>query len=320
MLEIDVFPRGVAMRVLLIAAGLLLIVALGGLVFLGTGEHERPADLPDGVNEASAGQPQRIISLSPSTTEILFALGLGDRVVGVTRFCRYPPEAQKKAQVGGYHDPSYEAILALKPDLVVLRGENEHVGKPFRDLGLTLLPVRHDSVEGVLDSIRAIGQRCGADAQAEGIVAVIQSQIHRITDKTAGVDRPRVIVVAFRTLGTGKIQNVYVAGADSFMNRMIVLAGGKNACDDTSAGFPVVSGEGIVRMKPQVILDLVAENSRAGLSRDEILRDWQQLGDVEAVRTGRVYLVDDDYAFIPGPRFIKLVEKFARLIHPEQGR
>ena len=103
------------------------------------------------------------------------------------------------------------------------------------------------------------------------------------------------------------------------MNRMIVLAGGKNACDDVSAGFPVVSGEGIIRMKPQVILDLVAENSRAGLSRDEILRDWQQLGDIEAVRTGRVYLVDDDYAFIPGPRFIMLVEKFARLIHPEQG-
>jgi iron complex transport system substrate-binding protein len=305
------------MRVLLIAAGVLLIVALGGLVFLGTGEHHGRVDLPDAVNGATAGPPQRIVSLSPSVTEILFALGLGDRVVGVTRFCQYPPEAREKPQVGGYLDPSYEAILALKPDLVVLRSENEQFVNAFRQLGLNLLPVRHDSVEGVLDSIGAIGRRCGVEAQARRMVADIQSQIHRIAERTAGVERPRVLVVAFRTLGTGKIQNAYVAGADNFMNRMIALAGGKNACADISAGFPVVSGEGIIRMKPQVILDLVAERSEAGMSREEILRDWQQLPDVEAVRAGRVYLIDDDYAFIPGPRFIRLVEKFARLIHPE---
>jgi iron complex transport system substrate-binding protein len=125
--------------------------------------------------------------------------------------------------------------------------------------------------------------------------------------------------VVERTLGSGKIQNVYVTGSNGFVNRMILLAGGKNACSDSSAGFPVVSGEGIVRMNPQVIIDLVARRAQAGLSEEEILRDWQQLPDVEAVRTGRVHLVDDDYAFIPGPRFILMVEKFARLIHPGKG-
>jgi iron complex transport system substrate-binding protein len=148
-------------------------------------------------------------------------------------------------------------------------------------------------------------------------VAEIQAQMHRITGRAAGLDRPRVIVVVERTLGSGKIQNVYVTGSNSFLNRMILLAGGKNACADTKAGFPVVSGEGILRMNPQVILDLVARDRQAGLSAEAILRDWQQLPDVEAVRSGRVYLVDDDYAFIPGPRFIRLVERFARLIHPE---
>ena len=306
------------MRALLIAAAVLLIVALGGVVFLGTAERHGPADSPEAAADKTSELPQRIISLSPSTTEILFALGLGDRVVGVSRYCQYPPEARTKAQVGGYLDPSYEAVLALKPDLVVLRSEKEQFVKAFRELGLNLLPVRHDSVEGILESIVVIGRRCGAEAEARRMVADIQGQIHRISEKTAGLERPRVILVAERTLASGKIQNVYVAGADAFTNRMILLAGGKNACAETAAGFPVVSGEGILRMNPQVIFDLVAERSRAGMSREEILRDWQQLPNVEAVRTGRVYLVDDDYAFIPGPRFIRLVEKFARLIHPEK--
>jgi iron complex transport system substrate-binding protein len=303
------------MRVVLSVAGLLLLAALGGLVFLGRADPQGRSPAPQAPGDADT-QPRRIVSLSPSVTEILYALGLGDRVVGVSRYCKYPAEAQSKPQVGGYLDPSYEAIVALEPDLVVLRGENEQFVKSFRDLGLNLLRVNHDGVEGILDSMTAIGRRCGADAQAERMVADIQAHIHRITQRTANLDRPRVMVVAERTLASGKIQNVYVAGSNNFMNRMILLAGGKNACTETSAGFPVVSGEGIVRMNPQVIIDLLANARQAGLSAEEVVRDWQQLPDVDAVRSGRVYLVDDDYAFIPGPRFILLVEKLARLIHP----
>jgi len=307
------------MRVLLISVVVLLVVALGGLVFLGRVDPQGRGTVEEPSPEAGV-EPQRIVSLSPSVTEVLFALGLGDRVVGVSRYCRYPPEARTKAQVGGYLDPSYEAILALQPDLVVLRGENEQFVKSFRDLGLKVLLVEHDSVEGILDSMTTIGRRCGAEAKAQQMVADIQAQMHRITEKTAGLDRPRVLLVVERTLGTGKIQNVYATGSNSFLNRMILLAGGKNACSDSSAGFPVVSGEGIVRMNPQVIIDLVAAGTQAGLSEEENLRDWRQLPDVEAVRTGRVYVVDDDYAFIPGPRFILLVEKFSRLIHPEKEK
>lgn len=306
-----------AMRVLLIAAGLLLLTALGGLVFLGRAdsEGERPA-----TALAAARQPQRIVSLSPSSTEILFALGLGDRVVGVSRYCRYPAEARDKAQVGGYLDPNYEAIVALRPDLVVLRGSNPKFVKSFRDLGLSLLEVNHDSVEGILDSMIELGRRCGVEDHARRLVDDLQAQMHRITEQTAPLARPRVILVVERTLGVGKIQNVYVTGSNSFMNRMILLAGGKNACGDVSVGFPVVSAEGILRMNPEVIIDLVAPDARGSLSADEILRDWRQLPDVEAVKSGRVHLVDDDFAFVPGPRFIQFVEKLAGLFHPELKR
>jgi iron complex transport system substrate-binding protein len=307
------------MRVLSVAAGLLLLTALGGLVFLGRADSQGEGPGPE-RSSAEVQQPRRIVSLSPSTTEILFALGLGDRVVGVSRYCRYPAEAREKAQVGGYLDPNYEAIVALRPDLVVLRGGNARFVKSFRDLGVNLLEVNHDSVEGILDSMIELGRRGGVEDRARRLVDEIQTQMHRINQQTAHLARPRVIVVVERTLGSGKIQNVYVTGSDGFMNRMILLAGGKNACGDVSAAFPVVSGEGILRMNPEVIIDLVARDLQGGLSADEILRDWRQLPDVEAVKSGRVYLVDDDYAFIPGPRFIKLVEKFAELFHPELAR
>ncbi len=305
-----------AMRALLASAALFVLAALGGLVFLGRADSQGERLSTEGVAE-EAGRPQRIVSLSPSTTEILFALGAGDRVVGVSRYCRYPAKARDKAKVGGYLDPNYEAIVALRPDLVVLRGGNPQFVQSFRELGLSLLEVHHDSVEGILDSMIEIGRRCGAEQRARSLVDHLQAQMHRITEQTARLPRPRVMLVVERALGAGKIQNVYVAGSDAFMNRMILMAGAKNACEDVSVGFPVVSAEGIIRMNPEVIIDLVARDARGSLSAEKILRDWRQLPEVEAVKSGRVHLVDDDFAFIPGPRFIQFVEKLAGLFHPE---
>ena len=113
------------------------------------------------------------------------------------------------------------------------------------------------------------------------------------------------------------IEDVYVAGRDGHIDRIIELAGGRNALDEGSARFPVVSSEGILKIDPEVIVDLVPGLSGTELDRRTIRADWNQLAHVEAVRTGRVYVIDDDYAYVPGPRFILLVEKLARLIHPE---
>lgn len=287
-----------------------LLVCAGGLVALWR------SDQPGG-RQPTDGQPcRRIVSMAPSITETLFALGLGDRVVGVTQFCQYPPEAQGLPKVGGYHNPNLEALVALKPDLVVMLVEHEQSMPALKKLGLKRLAVCHQNVEGVLDSITTIGDALGKQKEAEQMVADIRARIERVRRKTAGLGRPRVMLAIRQTPGSGRLEGVTVAAAGSFFEEVITLCGGQDACGDQAAPFPVVSAEGLLWINPQVIIDLVPP-SQAKVDEQAILKDWGQVADVEAVRSGRVYVLRDDFASIPGPRFILLVEKLARLLHPE---
>jgi iron complex transport system substrate-binding protein len=296
-------------KLLLLVAVLLAILAgsFVGQRFLGRGQPQAPPD----------GQTDRIVSMAPSITETLYALGLGDRVVGVTRFCRYPPEVQGVAKVGGYHNPNFEAVVALKPDLVILLSGEERSRSAFQKLGLGMLVVYQNDVDGILDSFLQIGRVGGAEADAQRIIADIRARMERIRQKTSGRPRPKVLFVILRNVGSGKLEDVYVAGKDGFFDEIIALAGGQNCCPQASARFPVVSAEGILWMDPDVILDLSFGVVQAEPDKETILAAWQQVAEVEAVKTGRVHVLDQDYATVHGPRFILLIEDLARLIHPE---
>ncbi len=295
----------------------LLLLALFAAVLAGSLLARRVLEGNTGPTPPEGRPPERIVSISPNVTEMLFALGLGDRVVGVSRYCNCPPEAQTRARVGGYLDPNYEAILALAPDLIVLPGENEEFVERFRSLGLATLTIRHNSIEEVLDSITAIGRRCGAADEAGRLVADLRARLDAVARRTAGLARPRVMLVVERTLGEGRPENLCIAGADRYMNQLIEAAGGVNCCNERRVGFPTVSLEGVLQMNPQVIVDLVAKERQGKYARETLLADWRTLGQVDAVRDGRVWLVDDDYVFIPGPRLVLSIERLARIIHPE---
>jgi iron complex transport system substrate-binding protein len=270
-------------------------------------------------NDRPAAFPRRIVSAAPSLTETLFALGLGNRVVGVTNYCNYPPEARRRPKIGALLNPNYEAVVALRPQVVVILSGDEQSLRDLRKLGLRTLVVNHKSIEGILDSFTTIGRACGAEPQAEAFCADIRARLDRVERKLAGRPRPRVLLAVDRTPSRGRLEDVYIGGRDGHLDRILELAGGRNAYQG-DVPFPVVSREGMLRMDPQMILDLVplppGMPARRPDQRRAILADWNGL-DVEAVRQGRVYLVEEDYAFIPGPRFILLVEKLARLIHPE---
>ena len=295
----------------------LLLATSIGLVFLGSFLARRPLREAEHTDRPPVRPYRRIVTTAPSLTETLYALGLGDRVVGVSRYCDYPPEVRQKPKVGGYHNPNFEAIVGLRPDLVILLAGDERSRSAFGKLGLTTLVVSHKNVEAILDSFVQIGRYGGVEDEAAAITADIEIRMERIRQKTTGLPRPRVLFVIERTVGHGRLEDVYVAGADGFFDKIIVLAGGQNAHPSATVRFPVISTEGILRMNPEVILDMTSGIAGGEHDNEAIVADWQQVGQVEAVRTGRVHAVDQDYAFRPGPRFILLVEHLARLIHPE---
>jgi iron complex transport system substrate-binding protein len=272
-----------------------------------------------GPNIADVQQAKyvRIVSLAPSITETLYVLGLSDRLVGVTRYCKYPLEVQTLPKVGGFLDPNFEAILAIKPDLVIILEEHQQSLSGFQKLGLNTKIVCHKTVKGVIDSLRSISSVCGVESQGRKVADDLQSRLDRIREKTASAKRPSVMIAVDRIQGSGGLVDVYIAGADDYFDTMIELAGGKNVYRQRSIRFPVVSTEGIMRMNPDVIIDLVSGLDQEPFQPEHILADWQGLVNVEAVKNQRVYAINRDYATVPGPRIIKFVEDLARLLHPE---
>jgi iron complex transport system substrate-binding protein len=262
-------------------------------------------------------EPKRIVSMSPSVTEVLFALGLGEKVVGVTTFCTYPPETKDIRTVGGVADTNYEAIVELEPDVVIVRTENEGAAARLRRLGVSVLTVDHNSVDGILDSFMVIGKRCGAERRAAEQVANLRERMRQIRDRVQGLPRPKVLVSIGRTAGTGKITDLYVAGNDGFYSVLVEAAGGRIAFAEAASSFPTISAEGVIRENPDVIVDILFNLNELGMSAEEIEEDWKSLSGVSAVRKGRVHLTGQDFMLIPGPRFILIAEELRRIIHPE---
>ena len=259
-----------------------------------------------------ASAPSRIVSTAPSITEILYALGLGDRVVGVSRFCEYPPQAKEKTNVGGFLDPNLEVLVGLKPDLVILLDSAGPLRDGIEKLDMAHLTVKNRTVDDILESFHLIGRRCGVEGKAEDLIQQLNARIKRVAERTKGSRRPRVLFVVSRLLDSGDIRDVYVAANDGYFSRLIELAGGKNACPSGPETFPVVSVEGLLKIDPDIIMDasFAADSSDTTVSED----DWKSLATLKAVKTGRVCCLHEDYARIPGPRFVELLERMAELI------
>jgi iron complex transport system substrate-binding protein len=269
-----------------------------------------------GSDAAPASRPERIVSLAPSVTECLFAVGLGPRVRGVTRYCLYPEPAGSLPRIGGYFDPNYEAILGLKPDLVVMLREHTTPMEQLTALGLRTLAVGQQSVEGILASILEIGRVGGEADRARDLVAGLRARMGAVEEKTRGLPRPRVLVSAGRNAGGGALTDVFIAGRGNFLEDILRAAGGENAYDG-SLPFPSVSAEGILRMNPDVIVDMVPTPANRAVNVRATLDEWNVLTRVRAVESGRVYVLTEDFVSIPGPRFILILEKLSRVLHPE---
>jgi len=273
-----------------------------------------------GAAQAPSRPPQRIVSTAPSITETLFALGLGDRVAGVTTFCRYPSEAARKPKIGNYLRPDVEAILALRPDLVIAERSMIRQTLALPGFKLRLLEVDDQTVDGILRSIRAIGEATGAASRAETLCAGIQASLRATRERTAPLGRRSVLFVVGRT--PGRLEDIIAAGGGSYIDELIQAAGGKNVFGAAAVPYAKVNLEEVLARDPEVIID-IGEMAQAAevtpAQQREVLRLWQRYPALRAARSQRVYAVTPDVFVVPGPRVAEAARQLARLLHPEAG-
>lgn len=247
---------------------------------------------------------QRIVSLAPSTTETVFAIGAGAQVVGVSRFCDYPPAAARLPRVGGYNDPSLEAILSLRPTLVtgargpgnrgaVDRLSAQHIETYFPEDG---------SLAEVRASILGLGTRTGHATEAAALAAQIDEHLRAIRASLAGRPRPRVLLVFGR-------RPLSVAGPRTFADEMLRAAGADNVVT-SGPTYPSLGVERVIELAPELILEA---GMSAGADGDF---DWARYPSIPAVRDGRVVRFEDERVLRPGPRVAEGVAVLARLVHP----
>jgi len=248
---------------------------------------------------------QRIVSLTPALTETLFAVGAGSRVVGVTQFCDFPPQAKTLPKIGGYVNPSVEAVLALKPDLVVVSPGpgNRDAALAMRRAGLRVEIVPAETLEESLAAIESVARLTGDEAAGRNVASAVRARMDAVSRRVAG--RPRV-----RALFCIQTDPIIVAGRDTLPSQLLELAGGTNVID--AVRYPRVDVEAVAAAKPALILQARMDLA-SGDAHDEALF-WKRWPSIPAVAQGRVVVLPDDLTLRPGPRVGEAVEELASIL------
>ena len=262
-------------------------------------------------------KPQRIVSTAPSITEALFALGLGNQVVGVSQFCDFPPEVQKLPKVGTYVKPDAEAIARLAPDLVILERNSSELTNRLNALHISFIETPQGTLNDVFTGIQMIAKAAGVPARAEGLTGRIKSSLEATQAKAKTLPSPRVLMIIDRRQGT--LTDLIAIGPDNYMNQIIEIAGGINVlASPHQPQYPHISIETVLRENPDVILDLSAtqESEAEGrTARAVTLSLWRQYAELTAVRNGHVYVGTSNALVVPGPRTAQAVQILFDYIH-----
>jgi len=251
--------------------------------------------------------PRKIVSLAPSVTETLFALGLGDRLVGVTTFCNYPAEALRISKIGSYVKPSIEAILAKQPDLVIgISGiTDQETIKQLERLGLKTLVIPLSSLRDIFGSIRLLAQVTGRPGRGAELLSQVERQLGRVQERVEKAKRRRVLMVV-------GLRPLVAVGPGSYIHELLTFAGGMNIVEGSTQPWVRLPLEYVIAKAPQVIIQGVM-----GSERDSPGQYWKDLSSIPAVQEGRLYSYASDKILRPGPRIGEALEEIARLIHPE---
>lgn len=298
------------MRTFLVSSLLFLLVFAGAA----SAADWEPVTITDdlGVTVTIDKYPERIVSLSPANTEILFALGLGDRIVGVTEYCTYPEAALSKDKIGGFSTINTEKIAVLNPDLLVAAdGNSEETIAHLRELGYTIITVNADTIDTTLADIRLIGKAAGVESAAEELVSSMQADLAEIAEKTKGAEKPTILHCMWT-------DPLWVSGSGTFQDEMISAAGGVNAAA-AEGGWVALTMEKFLTMNPDIIV--VDSGDGMGVGTDDALKNFflkdSRMQSLSAVQNERVYVVNADIIDRGGPRIVDGVEALAEIAHPD---
>jgi iron complex transport system substrate-binding protein len=257
--------------------------------------------------------PQRIISTAPSITEIIYALDQQDRLVGVTSYCDYPPEAQQKTIIGDFASPNIETILRLRPDLVVLLSDRGDVLDKLRPFHIPTLVLTQNTLEDIFESIRLLADRIGCGEKGRALASNLRSQLAKIRADQEGRPRPRVLFIVSRT--PGALNEIYTVGRRCYIGQLIELAGGENVFAEAGGVYPKVSVEEILARNPDIIIDMSMGGTETEEQAERVRSLWEDFPSIKATRTGRIFALDSDVFIIPGPRVVKAAQRLASLFH-----
>lgn len=262
---------------------------------------------------AAQAPAKRVVSLVPAVTEMLFAIGAGDQVIGVSTFDTYPGDVMTKTRVGGLMDPNYEQILALRPDLVITYGSQDELKQRLTRSRIPMYDYRHGGLADIAATVVAMGDRTERTAEASALAARIRADLDAIRARVAGKARPKVLLVFGRE--EGALRGLFVSGGVGFLHDLVTLAGGENVMANVKREGLQLSLEQLLARAPEVVIEL---RGGEGWSTDRMARERQawQRAQIPATRAGRVHIVTDPSLVIPGPRVAASAKILADLVHP----
>jgi ABC-type Fe3+-hydroxamate transport system substrate-binding protein len=253
----------------------------------------------------------RVISIIPATTEMLFAMGAGSRVIAIGSYDRYPPEAQRLPKVGALIDPNVEQILAMRPDLVVLYGTQTELRRRLERANIPFYPYTHKGLSDITETMRSLGARVGVDADANALASRIEQQLAGIRDRVSKSPLPKTLLVFGRERGS--LRNIDASGGVGFLHDMLETAGGIDVLGDIHRQSVMMTTEMVLARAPDVIIEL--RYSREDMNAADAAA-WNALPAVPAVRNHRVYMLTGDEFVVPGPRVADATRRLAQTLHP----
>jgi iron complex transport system substrate-binding protein len=262
----------------------------------------------------AADSPQRIVSLSPNTTEMLYGIGAFGRVVAVSRYCSYPPEVSKLPRVGGWQDASIESIAAQRPDLVVLtKAQEPFIADRLRTFGIRWVAVPSESLADVFTAMQQLGAATGNREQAADLERRTRSSLDAIRAATRNLPRRSVLLVVNHA--PGSLSDLYAATQGSYLIGLIEIAGGRSVTTRAPTGYAKISKEAVLALNPDVILDLVHHSRSEFAEHAEVT--WSDLPELKAVRTKQVYPIDDEFVVHPSQFVAHTAKLFESILHPD---